>query len=136
MLVVNWKKCAANTVESYPYRGEQLPVTGVSIRWLSNVGLDESGAAEYGLRYFAVAKGGDIPIHKHFYAQTMYFLEGEFEVTSFKEEDDSLVETRKAVPGDSVFIPSMEPHAIKNVGSTDGSFLCCICNVYEDEDVL
>lgn len=136
MLVVNWKTCDANKVESYPYRGEKLPVTGVTIRWLSNVGLDDSGSAEYGLRYFAVEKGGDIPIHKHFYAQTMYFLEGEFEVTSYKEEDDTLVETRKVKAGDSAFIPSMEPHAIRNVGPADGAFLCCICNVYDDEGVL
>ena len=136
MLIVNWKECTANKVGNYPYRGRPLPVNGVTIRWLSNVGLDDSGAAEYGLRYFAVEKDGDIPIHKHFYAQTMYFLKGEFEVTSFKEEDDSLIETRKATVGDSVFIPSMEPHAIRNVGSGDGAFLCCICNVYGSEDVL
>ncbi|MDR2744197.1 MAG: cupin domain-containing protein [Desulfovibrio sp.] len=136
MLVVNWKTCAENRVESYPYRGERLPVTGVTIRWLSDAGLDDTGSSTYGLRYFVVEKGGDIPIHKHFYVQTMYFLEGEFEVSSFREEDDIPVETRKVEAGDSAFIPSMEPHAIKNVGSGGGVFLCCICNVYGEEGAL
>ncbi len=135
MEIVTASKVKANKVETYPYRGKQLDVTGVTIRWLSDVGLD-SGSAEYGLRYFTVAPGGEIPIHKHFYSQTMYFLAGEFECESFREEDDASVAIRKVVAGDSVFLRSMEPHAMRNVGSTEGAFLCCICNVYEGEGVL
>jgi hypothetical protein len=28
----------------------------------------------------------------------------------------------------------MEPHGMKNIGDQPGHFLCCICNVYEDEE--
>ena len=136
MNAVNWKEIKEIKMTTFPYRGEYLPVVNVTIRWLSNVGLDESGTAEYGLRYFTVGKGGQIPIHKHFYAQTMYLLSGEYEVTSYKEEDDAISEVKRVSAGDSVFIPSMEPHSINNVGGTDGSFLCCICNVYKDEEAL
>lgn len=136
MLVVNAQEAKAKKINTFPYRGEQLEVKGVHIRWLSDVGLDENGSAEYGLRYFTVAAGGEIPIHKHFYSQTMYFLAGEFECESFNSEDDSTLEVCKVGVGDSVFVRSMEPHAMRNVGTTEGAFLCCICNVYESEAMI
>lgn len=135
MLIVNALECKANKVETFPYRGKQLAVQGVHIRWLSDVGFDETlGAAEYGLRYFTVAPGGEIPIHKHFYSQTMFFLSGEFECESFNDEDDSLIEVKKVKAGESVFLKSMEPHALRNISNVEGAFLCCICNVYENDD--
>ena len=52
---------------------EQKDVVGTSIRWLSRSGDDGTGNPEYGLRYFTIQPGGEIPIHNHFYHQTMYF---------------------------------------------------------------
>ena len=121
----------AQKVETAPYKGRDLKVEGVTIRWLSKV-VGKNGI-EYGLRYFTVAPGGEIPIHNHFYHQTMYILSGEFECRAFDLETDELVEKRNCGAGDMVFSASTEPHGMKNVGTTPGSFLCCIANVYEDE---
>ena len=50
---------------------------------------------------------------------------------------DALVDTQVCGPGTSVYIPSMEPHGMKNLSQDEvGRFLCCIANVYEDEEAL
>ncbi len=69
-----------------PIQREQLDVIGTSIRWLSQHGEDENGIPEYGLRFFTIQPGGQIPIHNHFYHQTMYILSGEFECWEFDEK--------------------------------------------------
>ena len=89
---------------------------------------------EYGLRYFTVEPGGEIPIHNHFYHQTMYIVSGEFECRTFDPETDELVEKQLCTPGDAVYSASMAPHGMKNLGSEPGSFVCCIANVYESEN--
>jgi len=61
-------------IDKYPYRGEMLDVVGVNVRWLSQAGPEDS--PDYGLRFFTVEPGGEIPIHKHFYHQTMFFTRG------------------------------------------------------------
>jgi mannose-6-phosphate isomerase-like protein (cupin superfamily) len=39
-------------------------------------------------------------------------------------------------PNDFVFVPSMEPHSIRNLSDTESAaFLCCIANVYEGESL-
>ena len=79
------------------------------------------------------SRAARFPIHNHFYHQTMYILTGEFECRGYDVETDKMVEKRICGGGDMVYSPSMEPHGMKNVGSTPGSFLCCIANVYDDE---
>jgi len=136
MEVVNWKDLAPVTIEKFPYRDELNNVIGVSIRWLSKSGKDKDGQPEYGLRFFTTQPGGEIPIHNHFYAQTMYILSGQFECWRFDSETDEMAETVIYNPGDSIYIPSMEPHGMRNTSDTEpGTFLCCICNVYEDTSV-
>lgn len=49
---------------TFPYRGKQLEVKDVWIRWLSQAGPD--GAPEYGLRFFTIGPSGYIPIHNQF----------------------------------------------------------------------
>ena len=120
-------------IEKFPFKGQMRDVSGVSVRWLSSCGDDGSGQAEYGLRYFTVQPGGEIPIHNHFYHQTMYILEGRFECWEFDLETEQVAETRHAGPGEFVYIPSMVPHGMKNTGSEPAAFLCCIANVYEPE---
>lgn len=132
MDIVNWKDCQDVKIEKFPYKGEKRDVIGTSIRWLSKYGDDGNGYPEYGLRFFTIQAGGQIPIHSHFYHQTMYILSGKFECWAFDAETDELKEKRVAEPGDSVFVPSMEPHGMKNIGEEPATFLCCICNVYED----
>ncbi len=133
MNVLNAKEVKENKIESYPYKGKPLAVQGVGIRWLSQAGPEDS--PEYGLRLFTVAPGGEIPIHNHFYYQTMYILSGRLTVRSHDPKTDQVTEEKEMGPDDLVFIPTMEPHSMKNYSSKETcSFLCCIANVYEEEE--
>lgn len=136
MEVMEAAKCEQKKIEKFPYKGRMNDVIGTSIGWLSKFGDDGNGYPEYGLRYFTIEPGGRIPIHSHFYIQTMFIVDGTFECWAFDPETDELVETKICPPGTSVYVPSMEPHGMKNIGDTPGHFLCCICNVYEREESL
>ena len=136
MHVVNWKDCEDKKIDKFPYRGKQLDVKGISVRWLSSHGDDGTGYPEYGLRYFTAQPGGEIPIHNHFYHQTMYIVSGRFECYQYDAETDEVVKTVTCGPGDSIYIPSLEPHGMKNLSDSEpAAFLCCICNVYDQESV-
>ena len=136
MIAINSLDCLDVKIEKFPYRGKMLPVKGISVRWLSKTGDDGNGYPEYGLRLFTAQPGGEIPIHNHFYHQTMYILSGQFECWSFDPETDTLKDKKLCGPGSSIYIPSMEPHGMKNVSDTEpATFLCCICNVYEKEAI-
>lgn len=134
MRIVHYSECENKSISKFPYKGKQMDVVGTSIRWLSDHGDDGHGYPEYGLRYFTIEPGGFIPIHNHFYHQTMYILEGRFECWCFDSTSDEIKEKSIATPGHAVYIPSMEPHGMKNIGERTGAFLCCICNVYEPEE--
>ncbi|MCL5734906.1 MAG: cupin domain-containing protein [Actinobacteria bacterium] len=122
----------AKEIKKFPYKGKDYDVTGVTIRWLSKVG-DSASGPDYGLRYFTVAPGGTIPIHNHFYVQTMYIIAGELIVYSYDGDTDEVAEEKRVEVGDSVFVASMEPHGMTNPSDSDeAAFLCCICNMYEN----
>ena len=133
MHVANWKDVEDLKIDKFPYKGEMRDVVGVSVRWLSKFGDDGNGYPEYGLRFFTVQPGGYIPIHNHFYHQTMYMLEGRFECYSYDPETEKVIDTCVVGPGESVYIESMDAHGMKNISDQPATFLCCICNVYEDE---
>ena len=132
MNVTHWKECEDVKIDKFPYKGKMNEVIGTSIRWLSKHGDDGNGYPEYGLRFFTVQPGGQIPVHNHFYHQTMYILAGEFECWEFNPETDEKTKKEVCGPGCAIYIPSMEPHGMKNVSDEPGMFLCCICNVYEE----
>jgi len=136
METTHWKDCEDKKVDKFPYKGKMNDVIGTSIRWLSQHGDDGHGYPEYGLRFFTIQPGGQIPIHNHFYHQTMYILSGEFECWSFDSETDERIKTKICGPGTSIYIPSMEPHGMKNTSDEPATFLCCICNVYDDDETL
>jgi quercetin dioxygenase-like cupin family protein len=133
MEIMNFKNCEEVKIEKFPFKGSQRDVTGTSIRWLSRFGDDGTGYPEYGLRYFTIQPGGEIPIHNHFYHQTMYILSGSFECYRYDMESEEALETLVTGPGDYIYVPSMEPHGMKNIGDKPATFLCCIANVYENE---
>jgi quercetin dioxygenase-like cupin family protein len=136
MEVLNWKDTEDVRIEKFPYRGKPYDVKGISVRWLSKCGEDDTGYPEYGLRYFTARPSGEIPIHNHFYVQTMYILSGRFECMQFDPDRDEVVKREICGPGDVIYVPSMEPHGMRNLSGTEpATFLCCICNVY-DEDSL
>jgi mannose-6-phosphate isomerase-like protein (cupin superfamily) len=63
----------------------------------------------------------------------MFILSGRLSVISYQGETDEKVEEKTVSAGDFVFVPSMEPHSLRNVSSSENAtFLCCIANVYED----
>jgi mannose-6-phosphate isomerase-like protein (cupin superfamily) len=67
----------------------------------------------------------------------MYILDGEFECWQFDPETDSIKKKVTCGPGTSIYIPSREPHGMKNTSDGPSTFLCCICNVYDqDEEVI
>ena len=135
MIVQNYQDVESIKIEKFPYKGTPHDVKGISVRWLSKCGGGlYGGTPEYGLRHFAAEPGGEIPIHNHFYHQTMYILTGRFECWQFDRETDERLSKVEVGPGDAVYIPSMEPHGMKNLSDTEpATFLCCIANVYEDE---
>jgi quercetin dioxygenase-like cupin family protein len=134
MNVLNFKDCEDVKIDKFPFKGEQREVIGTSIRWLSRHGDDGTGYPEYGLRYFTMQPGGEIPIHNHFYHQTMYILSGKCECYQYDMQTEEKVQTKVTESGDFIYIPSMEAHGMKNIGDEPVTFLCCIANVYEDED--
>ena len=129
----NWRDCQETKIDKFPYRGKMHDVIGTSVRWLSKYGDDGSGQPEYGLRFFTIQAGGQIPVHSHFYIQTMYIVSGQFECWQFDPETNEIVQKKTTGPGDFIYVPSLEPHGMKNIGAEAGTFLCCICNIYEDE---
>ena len=133
MIIKNWKDCEDVKIETFPYKGKANKVIDTSIRWLSKHGDDGHGYPEYGLRFFTIKPEGMIPIHNHFYHQTMFILDGKFECWEFDPKTDKISVKKEAGPGDFIYIPSMAPHGMKNIGKNNGTFLCCICNVYEDK---
>ena len=131
MIIMNMNDAKETKIETFPYRGKPYEVKNVWIRWLSQAGPKDS--PDYGLRFFTIGPDGQIPIHNHFYIQTMFILSGRLSATSYRVETDEEVEEKTVGPGDFVFVPSMEPHSLRNLsGSENVTFLCCIGNVYED----
>jgi quercetin dioxygenase-like cupin family protein len=121
-------------IETYPYKGKPLPVKDVWIRWLSKAGPEEN--PEYGLRFFTIGPGGEIPLHNHFYYQTMYILSGRIRCMRYDPDSDAVVEEKVLGPNDFIFVPTMEVHSMKNVSDKEKvTFLCCIANVYEEKTI-
>ena len=69
-----------------------------------------------------VPPGGGPPVlHRHGYAETFLFQEGEFEVSTL--DADGAPSAVRVKAGDTVSIPSMAWHNFKNVGATPGRFI-------------
>lgn len=132
MEILNVRDREEKRIESFPYQGKAYKVHHVGIRWLSQAGPLDS--PEYGLRFFRVGPGGEIPIHNHFYIQTMYMLSGRLTACSHDPATGNKTGERAVGPDDVIFVPSMEPHSMKNESETEeATFLCCIANVYDEE---
>jgi len=136
MEVKHTTDCEDVKIDKFPFKGKMMPVIDTTVRWLSRHGDDGTGYPEYGLRFFTIGPGGQIPIHNHFYHQTMYVLSGRFECWRFDLETEAMLDKKEAGPGDFIYIPSMEPHGMRNLSDSQaGTFLCCICNVYDEKPV-
>lgn len=67
------------------------------------------------------AGGGPPMLHRHGYAETFYFLEGKFMVST--TDSHFRLQTQIVQPGDVLSIPSMAWHNFKNVSDSPGRFL-------------
>lgn len=129
MIAMNTNEVEEVKVGSVPYKGRVSEAKDVSVRWLSKVGRDSEGSPAYGLRLFTVGPAGEIPIHNHAYVQTMYIVSGEFECWEMDPDTDQILK-KVCGPGDMVYVPSLEPHGMRNLSSSQpGQFLCCICTL-------
>ena len=131
MQIASFRDCEEVKIDKFPFKGSQREVKGTTIRWLSRHGDNGTGSPEYGLRFFTIQPGGEIPVHNHFYHQTMYILSGKFECYQYDLETEETVETVVTGPGDFIYLPSLEPHGMKNISDQPGTFLCCIANIYD-----
>ncbi len=132
MKVLHVDQALEKKIETFPYKGKDYQVKEVFIRWLSQAGPLDS--PDYGLRYFRIGPGGEIPLHKHLYYQTMYILSGRALCRAHDPESDAVTAERQVGAGEVVFLASMEPHSMANLSDNeDVTFLCCIANVYEED---
>jgi mannose-6-phosphate isomerase-like protein (cupin superfamily) len=100
-------------------QGEQWIVAGDVIT-VKTSGRDTSGnllVIELNVR----PGGGPPVLHRHGYAETFLFQEGEFEIST--ADPDYVVSTVRVSAGDTVSIPSMAWHNFENVGTTTGRFI-------------
>jgi mannose-6-phosphate isomerase-like protein (cupin superfamily) len=69
-----------------------------------------------------VPPGGGPPVlHRHGYAETLLFQEGDFELSTL--DADGAPSTVRVKAGDTASIPSMAWHNFKNVGDIPGRFI-------------
>ena len=88
----------------------------VKVRWLIT---KDTGAENFAMRLFEVARGGFSPLHSHPWEHEVYVLQGEGVVVGVDGE-------RAFKAGTVIFIPSAERHQLRNTGSGVLKFLCMI----------
>ena len=66
MEAANWQDCPEAKVDKFPYRGKMRDVIRATVRYLSKYDDDGNGQPEYGLRFFTIQPGGQVPFHNHF----------------------------------------------------------------------
>ena len=133
MIVKNIDEIEEQQIVDYPYKGKKNKVGDTTIKWLTQ--CCDPQMPSYGLRMYTVGLQGYIPIHNHMYLQTMYILSGRISVTCY-DKNDQVLEEKVLGPHDFVYLPSMQPHSMKNVGDEPVTFLCCIAVLDEEELAL
>ena len=102
------------------YKGESLSIEGVAIKWLTHNGVgDESYKHNFAIRHFTMKPKSTIPMHDHEYVEGVYILTGRIKAVSGGEE--AVIE-----PGDTLYVPSWEPHSFECISEEDATFICCI----------
>ena len=95
-------------------------LVGTDVTTIKASGRDTSGNLL--VMDVTVPPGGGPPVlHRHAYAETFRFLQGEFEVSTV--DADNALSTVRVTAGDTVSVPSMAWHNFKNVGATPGKFI-------------
>jgi mannose-6-phosphate isomerase-like protein (cupin superfamily) len=95
-------------------------LVGADVMTIRASGRDTSGTLL--ILEVTVPPGGGPPVlHRHAYAESFRFLEGEFEISTL--DADAALSTVSVGVGDTVSIPSMVWHNFKNVGGSPGRFI-------------
>src|SRR5271169_5666904 len=82
--------------------------------------IKEDGCPNYAMRIMEFEPGGHTALHAHEEEHEFYFLKGEPAYVDCNGNETSLK------PGDMVFVPSNEPHQLKNLGKTEMLVVCTI----------
>ena len=96
---------------------------GASLQWLL---ARKENVPYFYMRYAVVEPGGFIPLHSHEWIHEMYIVKGSGVLLS--ENEDTPLET-----GSFVYMPSNEAHGMKNTGSENLEFVCCINKPSKDD---
>lgn len=110
------------------FRGKKVKVKNVNIRWLTEKGLGGFDH-NFAVRYITIGSGGLIPMHGHEYVEAMFILKGKIEIKSGGEE-------KILVPNMLCYVPSNEPHELRNIGNETASFTCSINCIGNGENCI
>ncbi|MFX1511953.1 MAG: cupin domain-containing protein [Promethearchaeota archaeon] len=86
----------------------------------------KDGVPNFFMRRFTIEPGGLIGLHDHPQEHEIYFLSGVCRVFNDKGEE------RIVKAGDTLYVPSDEPHGYENKGEEPVEFLCMIPKLKED----
>lgn len=101
---------------------------GSSIRELMHP--DQHGSKQQSLAEATVPSGNETLLHQHRNSEELYHItQGRGLMTL----GDETLEVRQ---GDTICIPPLTPHKIKNMGTTDLKILCCCSPAYAHEDTF
>ncbi len=85
----------------------------------------KTGAPNFVMRHFTLAKGGYSPDHAHPWEHEVYILAGRGAVRFSGG-------SRPVAPGDFVYVPPMEEHQFANAGDAPLEFLCVVPSEGDD----
>lgn len=128
MIFGNIKDIEEKEVKTFPFRGKIMPVGGTTVKWLSRVG--EAALPEYGLRFFTIKPGGYLPTHQHEYVQTQIMLSGRLIAVQYNDKLE-IIDEKELGPNDYFYVAPMEIHSMRNEGTEDATFFCCVCVLSE-----
>ena len=94
--------------------------TKTTIRWLIT---KQDGSPKFSTRRFEIQPGGQIGVHNHPEDHHFYILEGQ---GKFLDDEGKAINVK---PGDSVYMPSNQPHGVINEANTTLIFICVIPNL-------
>jgi mannose-6-phosphate isomerase-like protein (cupin superfamily) len=102
-----------------PHDGEALFVLGDVVTF--KLTGEDSDHAYFLTEIMSVPGGGPAFLHTHVPQETLWIVEGEYEVYGQDENGDKYA--IEATPGTTVHVPGDVPHGFRNVGDTTGRLL-------------
>jgi hypothetical protein len=136
MEVLHWKECEDKKIAQF-LPGKCIDVDRYErCAGFQSLEMTTHGYPEYGLRFFTINRAAKFLFTTTSIIEPCSSCQWEFECWEFNSETDELKGKATCGPGSSIYIPSMQPHGMRNVSDGPGTFLCCICNVYDAEEIV